>query len=144
MQLLANHFNSRYLILCDDINSRRGDALYLFTAWDKPCENPDQFVNSNEKNLIKVINDNRDLVNINEYIAYKIFDSYYTFYRGTFKSQVDFVLANNIENISLDILNKYINSDHCAISVSCRIKMNIDLKFINECINYDNRGVNMR
>ena len=105
LRLLIEHFPLHHIIICGDVIHRIPIIKHVI--------NPDQVLNINGKKLINVLKDNKNLVIANGLISSQVtFDSSYTFYRGEWKSQVDFVFANNIDSITLfKILDKNIYSD---------------------------------
>ncbi len=78
-----------------------------------------------------------------------MYDSNYTFYRGTAKSQNDVAFSNDIRSISsLQILNKQIQSDHCPLSMECTINLMVPLELVHDCayhtFNIDQYDINRR
>ena len=146
---MFNYFRFHHMIITGDINSRCGDIIHS-NPTIKHVSNPCQIVNMNRKKIINILQDQKDLVMANGFISNQVtFDSNYTFYRGKWKSQVDFLFTNNIDSISsFKILDKNIYSNHCPISSTFCATFNINLNFINECtkacFNYDCYDVNKR
>ena len=105
-----------------DLNARIGDISYADPIITH-CRNPDTTINSNGRNLLKWTENRDDMVLLNglQYMEKK-FDSNFTFYRGTQRSQNDLAFSNDIRSItSFNIHQKMVESDHCPISLDYRM-----------------------
>ena len=99
LDLIYNKFKSTHLIITGDLNSRVGSIVYKNTSIQHTA-NPDHTVNSNGRDLLHWINNNNDMILVNGLIhGDSTFDSTFTYYRGTLRSQNDIALSNNIQNI---------------------------------------------
>ena len=125
-------FDSYQLLFLGDFNCRIGtpksskDVRYI--------PNPDMTINTNGARLNKWLS-GKELLVLNGYISgSKSFDSNFTFFRGSSRSQNDLVLSNatNIVN-SFSILDKEIYSDHSPICATISVQPRCSLNFIQSC-----------
>ena len=132
LDIIYNMFKSYKLIVLGDLNSRIGslsigqDLMY--------SDNPDKTVNASGSRLKKWLSGN-DMTVVNGYTAAgKQFDSNFTFYRGTSRSQNDLVISNSISMFhSFEILDKQIYSDHVPIATSVFVHPSCSPNFILSC-----------
>ena len=149
IELLIEHFKYNKLIIVGDLNSRCGNTRHLIPSINH-IPNPDKIKNGNGKKIQRILQDDERLVMLNGLVSDQmVYDSNFTFYRGTLKSQVDIAFTNNLESVtSFKILDKTIYSDHCPVTLSCHFKHCFDLDLVNECakgiFSYDNHDVNKR
>ena len=134
LQFIIDLFNkSHCLVIMGDLNSR---VANLFPARGFHFkDNPDNKVNSNGQQLIKVVQHHENVSLINGLIHHdKVFDSKLTFYRGKNASQNDLCMSNNIEVIrSFDILPEQNYSDHCPCVLNLNLEIKVPTQLINEC-----------
>ena len=106
-----------------------------------PPSNPDQVVNSYGRKLLSLCHDN-NLTFINGLThSSRRFDSNFTFFRCSLKSQNDWCISNSVNNInSFCILPKINVSDHapCAVTIKCNATVSLDLleDIANGLLNY--------
>ena len=64
----------------------------------------------------------------------RVFDSTFTFYRGSCRSQNDMILANHYTSVeSFKIMDKMIYSDHCPTATTYVIDPICSLDFVSRC-----------
>ena len=147
--LLYNKYRTKNLLLIGDMNARVGDISYNDPTITH-CKNPDDVINSNGRQFRKWVSEHDSMVLLNGLQQRdKNFDSNFTFYRGTAKSQNDLAFSNDIRSISsLQIWNKQIQSDHCPLSIDCTIKSMVPLELVHDCayhtFNTDQYDINRR
>ena len=111
--------------------------------------NPDVTINANGTRLNRWIS-GKEIFILNGYNCNsKSFDSNFTFFRGTSRSQNDLVVSNAVGMVdSLLILDKQIYSDHSPISTSISIEPRCSSNYILSCaqgtLNDDHWDVNKR
>ena len=117
---IVKNFRNRDIYLFGDLNARCGTPILDNCKYN---HNPDQVINTHGKKLIKLC-DSNNLTIINGLIyGSRRFDTGFTYFRGSLKSQNDWCLTNNVENVeSFLILPKLTLSDHtpCAITITCK------------------------
>ena len=79
----------------------------------------------------------------------RIFESKFTFYRGSSTSQIDICLTNHVRIVeNFQILDKTIVSDHCPLILSLRSPTNCSYDIINKCassfLSYDHYDWNKK
>ena len=133
LSLLYNKYKTKNFLLLGDLNARIGDILYKDPTI-KHNINPDNVINSNGRQLRKWVDENDDMILINGLQRGGNFDSKFTFYRGTARSQNDLVFSNELRSISsMKIMNKQIQSDHCPLSIECTINLVVPLDLVHDC-----------
>ena len=104
LDFIVKNFKHRYIYLLGDLNSRC--ATPVPTQNYRYKNNPDKVVNPYGRKLIKLCTDN-NLLFINGLICpIRKFDSDFTFFRGTLKSQNDWCISNNVTNIIVSYPSK--------------------------------------
>ena len=136
LELLCNGFKSSHLLIAGDCNARTGTISYTDSTI-KHLINPDT-TNHNGRELKRFIAANEDMVVLNGYShPLGTFDSKFTYYRGTLKSQNDVALSNKIDNItSFKIMAKTVHSDHCPVLITCNATQEIPLYNHEMCTRY--------
>ena len=147
--MIYEKFQSYHLIITGDMNTRIGTIKYDRLPYQQK-ENPDNTINSNGKKLLELIHSWSRMVVLNG-LMYKgkEFDTDFTCYRGTRRSQNDITLCNVPEIIEqFRILQKFIYSDHCPIMLSCTLRRIPSLDIVYKCskdlFSYDHLDVNKR
>ena len=148
LNLIYNKFKSYRLYIMGDLNSRVGKVESNNPKY-KYVDNPDTVINENGRKLLAWLYNHNDMFLLNGLcVDGVVCDSKFTFHRGTNKSQIDFVISNNIDNISFDIHRKQIYSDHCPVSFTCEVSPGVSLELIHECskglLDYDHYDINKR
>ena len=117
-----------------DLNSRVGTLQSNNTIY-KYADNPDHVINENGRKMISWIDNHKDIIVLNGlYTDNFKFDSKLTYYKGERCSQNDFVMVNSIEGIiSFNIMEKTIYSDHCPLSISYDVCIEVPLNLIEDC-----------
>ena len=140
IDFIIKNFVNKQIYLMGDLNSRcatPSNEQYQYSV------NPDTVVNSNGRKLLSMCSEN-DLVIVNglQHAGVK-YDSDFTYYRGKLRSQNDWLITNQIDNVeSYKILPKMIVSDHlpCAITIRYRISSK-SVTILEKCVdgnfNYD-------
>ena len=135
-ELLLEYFNNnnKHLIITGDLNSRVGILDEITTRFNY-IANPDTNVNLNGKNLLGICSADFNFVMRNGFSNdIKTFDSKFTFYWGNVRSEVDFAISNKVDDInSFIIMDKYIYSDHCPITISCSSLVRPPMNTVREC-----------
>ena len=146
LDLICHTFSSKskfYII--GDFNARIGTPASRFEY----LPNPDSVINSHRRSLMDIIN-KHDLMIINGCLYDRhTYESAFTFFRSTKKSQIDLAACNDINAVNkLTILQKSPVSDHCPIILSINAAVQPSLSIIRECsrgsFNYDHADINKR
>ena len=150
LQLIYEKFRSSKLLIVGDLNTRFGTPVCPNKNFGYN-QNPDPTINENGRILLAWLNDHTDILILNGLHSDQFnFDSKFTCYRSKDRcSQNDIVMTNSVKDIKkMNILEKNIYSDHCAISVVINVKMKTPLNFLldcaNECLKYDHMDINKR
>ena len=149
LEMIYEKFHSCDLIFTGDMNSRVGNIRYDDILLNHK-DNPDTTVNANGKKLLELIDRWKSMILLNGLVyGDKAFDSNFTCYKGTRCSQNDLSFCNNIEIIEeLNIMPKYVYSDHCPIALTCSVRMVPSLDIVYRCsrdlLRYDHLDVNRR
>lgn len=123
LDYIIKNFRNQHIIITADLNSRCATPASQYGYVYK--ENPDKVVNPYGKKLITLCKNN-DLTLINGLIHMSNnYDSDFTYFRGSLKSQNDWCITNQIDNLkSFNILPKLKVSDHCPCAISIDLKQN--------------------
>ena len=132
LELIYSMFHSYQLLLLGDFNCRIGTPQNNININYIP--NPDATINANGSRLKRWIS-GKEILILNGYNCNsKSFDSNFTFFRGTSRSQNDLVVSNAVGIVdSLSILDKQIYSDHSPISIFISVEPRCSLNYILNC-----------
>ena len=121
LDTIYNTYNKCQLLIMGDLNCRVGIP-------------PDTTVNTNGSRLMKWLYD-KELLILNGYKSEsKTFESNFTFFRGTARSQNDLIISNNTSILNyLKVMKKEIYSDHTPISTSLLVYPWCSVNFIQSC-----------
>ena len=151
LNLIHDKYGSKKLIIIGDLNARIGD-ISCRNPKISHQKNPDTAVNANGIKLVSWLRTNDDMVVVNgaNYIGKeKSFDTNFTFYRGMKKSQNDLTITNDLDMIEdLKINQKLIFSDHCPVSLTCKVKLETPMEFVYDCarnsLSHEHYDINYR
>ena len=141
LDLLITSFSKyRSILITGDLNSRISDRFPTHGLLYK--KNPDPTINPNGYKLLDILDRHKLFVLNGLSDEGKSFDSKFTCIRRQGSSQVDLILSNRTNHTeTLTIHDKLPQSDHCAVTVTLRIKVSPTLDLLNECAggfnNYD-------
>ena len=132
LELVYSMFDSYQLLILGDFNCRIGTPHNNIHVNYTP--NPDLTINTNGSRLNRWIS-GKEILILNGYNSdSKSFDSNFTFFRGSSRSQNDLVMSNAIRIVdSFSIVDKKIYSDHSPISTSISVQPRCSLNFIQSC-----------
>ena len=146
LELVIDTFINSKLLIFGDLNSRVGTpppyAGIIYT------ENPDSVINQHGRSLLSIMQKySLHLVNGYSSIDGEQYDSNFTYFKGTKRSQNDICISNDVNNVkSFQISDKSIFSDHCSVNFSLYIEIRPPLSIVKECtkhtLSYDHLDVN--
>ena len=100
LEVIYEKFKDFHLFIMGDVNSRIGTPESTNMA-NLYVNNPDTIINDNGKKLLSWLNDHRDITILNGLLSNGLkCDSKFTFYRGSRKSQNDYVMTNSTKGIT--------------------------------------------
>ena len=122
-------YPNSHIFLLGDLNSRCGVPVSPNFQYSP---NPDVTVNSHGKKLLQLCNDNNMLIVNGLNYNLNSFDTDFTFFRGSVKSQNDWCATNFIEGVLMfSIISKPL-SDHCPRSIKICVPKIASLGFIDD------------
>ena len=139
---------NRTLYLVGDLNARVGN-MNNTTRNNSYAANPDPLTNQNGRKLNMILPET-DMIIINGlHDPCRRFDTNYTFYRGTSRTQIDLALTNCTQHLqSFAIMDKLPQSDHCPCILSFKANFRYPFHFLQNCaagfLDYDYYDVNKR
>ena len=130
-------FKKYRLIITGDLNARIGTPVHEHYDY---LVNPDNVINVNGKRLLGILDMWKDMIILNG-LCYddRKFDSDFTYFRGSLRSQNDIALTNVLDTVY---------SNHCPIALSVVVDLTTPLHIVYKCakdiFSYDHLDINKR
>ena len=127
---IVKKFQTYDIYLLGDLNARCSTPSYSQNDYRT---NPDKFINQNGRNLLKLCKENGLTITNGLLYNNRYFDTDFTFFRGSRKSQNDWCVTNHIQTVqSFPILPKLTLSDHRPRTVTLKIQIKPSLQTIEK------------
>lgn len=150
LKLICSTYNSKSLFCIGDFNSRTSTPTLSNNSKFAYLPNPDSVINSHGHKLLDILSNNSNMFILNGLCSKDtIFESKFTFLRGSHKSQNDLCISNCPEIVkNFEILAKNTYSDHCPLKMHINFSLQPPMSFIDDCnqhfLSYEHYDINHR